>query len=208
METNKLILFVKAPRPDFVKSRLAATIGPDEAATAYRRLVAMLLASLGAVGPVEIRFTPDDGAGEVEPWRKEGWTLRPQGEGDLGIRLHQAFSDSFADGFQRVVVIGSDCPTVTEADVRAAWSALESHDVVLGPAKDGGYWLIGLRAPQPALFDRMEWSTETVFRETLRRAKDAGLCVHRLSERTDIDTAEDWREFQAAFASGSEAAES
>ena len=93
------------------------------------------------------------------------------------------------------MAIGSDCPDVTVADVEAAWEALQSHDVVLGPARDGGYWLIGLKEPRPSLFDGIAWGTDAVFAQTFDRCRAAGLVVHQLRQLDDIDTEEDWRRF-------------
>ena len=96
----------------------------------------------------------------------------------------------------RVVIIGSDCPEVTTGDIRAAWRELRTHDVVLGPATDGGYWLIGLRQTRPELFAGIAWSSETVLAETLRRAKSAGLHIQLLRILADVDTAEDWEAYR------------
>jgi glycosyltransferase A (GT-A) superfamily protein (DUF2064 family) len=82
---------------------------------------------------------------------------------------------------------------VTAADIEQAWLALEEHDLVLGPATDGGYWLIALQQPQPSLFHDIPWSSEHVLQETLQRATAAGLRVHQLRTLSDVDTAEDWR---------------
>ena len=197
MRPCRLIVFVKAPRLGAVKTRLAQTLGPGPTLAAYRRLVATVLAALAEVPEVELRFTPDAAAAEIEPWRRAGWHARPQGGGDLGERLDRAVVEAFRTSRVPAVIIGSDCPWVTRADLEAAAGALADHDVVLGPATDGGYWLIGLRAPQPALFRGIPWSTDTVLRETLARARDAGLRVHCLRTLTDVDAEREWNEFLA-----------
>src|SRR5436189_1293071 len=148
MGEDKLIVFVKAPRPGAVKTRLAKAIGAPAAGAAYRRLVETLLHQLQGVGGVELCFSPDDASGEVQHWLKEGWSSSPQGGGDLGQRLQSAFQRAFHAGAKRVAIIGSDCPAVSVGDIRKAWDGLQMHDVVLGPATDGGYWLIGLRQLQ------------------------------------------------------------
>jgi rSAM/selenodomain-associated transferase 1 len=195
---ERLLVFVKAPRPGAVKTRLAKTIGAAAAAAAYRQLVATLLNQLHDLGGVEVCFSPDDAAGEVRHWLKDGWSCTPQGEGDLGRRMHSAFQRAFYAGAKRVVIIGSDCPAIGVGDIREAWGGLQTHDVVLGPAADGGYWLIGLRQPQPDLFGDVCWSTDNVFEETLRRAQRAGLSVQLLRELADVDTDLDWRAFLGA----------
>ena len=195
MRDELLIVFLKAPRLGTVKTRLAATMGAPAAGAACRRLVETLLQRLSSLEYVELRFAPDDSASEIKPWARPSWRLAAQGEGDLGCRLDRAAREAFASETRRVVIIGSDCPEVTAADVRAAWTALHTYDVVLGPATDGGYWLIGLRAPRPDLFEGISWSTSAVLNETLVRASIAGLTVHILRELSDVDTEADWRRF-------------
>jgi uncharacterized protein len=198
MTSEKLIVFVKAPRVGTVKTRLAQSIGAPAACAAYRQLVEVLLERLRSLPQGELRFTPDDAIDDVRPWLKSGWTYKPQGPGALGDRLQNAFAESFDNGAQAVVIIGSDCPSVTTEDIRRAWAALLSHDVVLGPAADGGYWLIGLRQPRPELFEGISWSRDRVFADTIARAHDAGLSVDVLRELEDVDTQEDWRRFLAS----------
>jgi rSAM/selenodomain-associated transferase 1 len=195
VQPNQLLVFVKAPRPGFVKTRLAMAIGGEAACAAYCRVAGRLLEQLTPLDGVELRFAPDDAEAELRPWLRRGWKLSAQGPGDLGVRLHRAVESARAAGAERVVAIGSDCPDVTVADVESAWEALQSHDVVLGPASDGGYWLIGLKESQPRLFDGIAWSTETVFAQTLQRCHAVGLLVHQLRQLDDIDVEEDWRRF-------------
>jgi hypothetical protein len=200
MGIEQLIIFVKAPRPGSVKTRLAQAIGPNEACAAYGTLVETLLGKLSALDGVVLRFAPDDAAAEILPWRRARWQTQPQGPGDLGQRLESAFRDSFKAGARRVVIIGSDCPAVSVADVRAGWAALETNDVVLGPASDGGYWLIGLRECRRELFEGIPWSTDQVLAQTLQRADAAKWRVHLLRELTDVDTETEWKDFLAGTA--------
>jgi hypothetical protein len=193
---ERSIVFVKAPRRGFVKTRIAAALGDDAALACYETLVRRVLGNLASLARVELRYTPDDAVGEVRAWRREGWTLASQGAGELGARLERAFGDHFAGGARRVVILGSDCPEADAADVRDAWRALCDHDLVLGPAVDGGYWLIGLTRPQPALFADIPWSTARVGRITLERARELGLRTARLRWLADVDTAQDWAVFR------------
>jgi rSAM/selenodomain-associated transferase 1 len=195
VDSKRLIILAKAPRPGTVKTRLARDLGADQACAAYRQIVAKLFSELDGLKSVEIRFTPGDAREEVTPWQRPGWRLTPQGSGDLGQRLQTAFADAFEAGFKRVVAIGSDCPTLTAGDVESSWAALDNYDAVIGPALDGGYWLIALRAPCPELFQGISWSTADVLPQTVSRAKAAGLKVKLLRERRDIDSAADWEEF-------------
>ncbi len=191
MSKPRIIIFVKAPRPGFVKTRLADTIGPKNACDAYCQLVNTLLGSLAGLPHVELRFTPDDAELEISQWLCEGWTAVPQGKGDLGQRMHRAIGQAKCPA----IVIGSDCPSINLTDISDAHEALEKHDVVLGPAVDGGYWLIGLRVPCPALFDGIRWSTDNVLKETLARSEKARLSVYLLHELADVDTEEDWEAY-------------
>lgn len=189
---NQLVVLLKAPRVGSVKTRLAEGIGPAAACAAYQQLVATLLSNLAPLANVELCFAPADAHAEVAPWLREGWGCQPQAGGDLGARLQEVFLRHFQSGAERVVIIGSDCPELMPADVETAWQALTTHDLVLGPAVDGGYWLVGLGAPQPHLFTAMPWSTEMVQAETLRRAGQSGLRAALLRELSDVDTVSDW----------------
>lgn len=197
---DRLVVLLKAPRPGQVKTRLAAGVGVEAATEAYRQLLTTVLDRLAGWPEVELRHAPDDAAGEVAGWCRPGWTQAPQGPGDLGIRLARTMEEHFRDGAARVVVIGADCPHVTVDDLRAALAALEQDDVVLGPASDGGYWLVGLKAPWPVLFEDIAWSTAQVLAQTEARAAAAGLRVTRLRVLDDVDTAEDWARWQASAA--------
>jgi uncharacterized protein len=187
-----LLIFLKAPRPGQVKTRLAKTIGAEAACAAYRQLTETVLDRVSPLSGVHLRYAPDDAFAEIQPWLRPGWEAAAQGPGDLGERLRTAFVETFNRRARQVVVIGSDCPGVTARDIETAWAGLQENDVVIGPATDGGYWLIGLREPQPGLFKNMAWSTKTVFQETVERCKAAGLRVRLLRELADVDTEADW----------------
>jgi hypothetical protein len=192
---QRLIIFARAPRLGLVKTRLASALGPQAALEAYRLLVQTLVQNLAALAEVELRYAPDTAGQEVQHWLLPGWHSQPQGTGDLGARMHRAFLQAFQTGAKQVALIGSDCPSVTVEDIRSAWSALEDNDLALGPACDGGYWLIGLRQPQPALFEGISWGTDAVLRESIARARNARLTTALLRQLPDVDTEQDWREF-------------
>jgi rSAM/selenodomain-associated transferase 1 len=195
MSKERLIVFVKAPRPGLAKTRIAKTAGSQRAVAIHRELVDAVLGGIGSLPAVELRFMPDDAEPEIRPWVQDGWTSRPQGSGDLGARLARAFAEAFAAGAECVAIIGSDCPEVRTSDVRSAWAELRTHDLVVGPAIDGGYWLIGLRSPQPALFEEITWSSEQVLGQTLQRARALGLRIQLLRILGDIDTEADWNAY-------------
>jgi len=195
MEAQLLIVFVKAPIIGEVKTRLAKAIGPEAARAAYCRLAETLFHNLSNLNWVQLRVSPDHALDDVRHWQRDTWTVSPQGTGDLGQRLEAAFPAAFAQGARRVVVIGSDCPSIQLEDIERSWAELEECDVVLGPASDGGYWLIGLKEPRPALFRKIPWSTESVLRETVSRATSEALKVALLQKRSDVDTESDWNRF-------------
>ena len=192
MPSPQTVLFVRAPRRGTVKTRLARSLGDDNALEAYRTLLTLTCDTLRGHSNVELRVTPDDGILELEPWRQPGWTLAPQGTGSLGERLASAVEIHFRNGATSVVIIGSDCPDIAAQDIEDAHHCLATADVVLGPATDGGYWLIGLRHPAVGIFDDIAWSTDAVFRQTCERAASLNLSVATLRPLDDVDTHDDW----------------
>ena len=187
-----LLVFAKAPRPGQVKTRLARTLGDERAAALYRRMGRLVLDGVAAApATIAACFAPDDAEAEVREWLGEGarryW---PQGDGDLGARMSRMFDRAFRTA-DRALVIGTDAPAVDAATIRRALEALDSADVVLGPSRDGGYYLLGLRRPRPSLFQGIRWSTGSVMRETVGRASAEGLAVTFLEIESDIDTAAD-----------------
>jgi len=189
-------IFVKAPIPGRVKTRLAAEIGPSSAAEVYRRLGRRVVSGIaGSEHRSTVWFTPAREAPFVREWL-DGLgrvAFRPQAGASLGDRLTHAFTTEFAEGARRVVIIGSDCPGVDRRIVQQAFTALGEHDVVLGPALDGGYYLVGLAAPHPALFRGISWSTAAVAAQTRTRARAHGLSCHVLKPLRDVDTLRDAR---------------
>ncbi len=140
-------------------------------------------------------YTPADGEQEVRPFFPRHWSFRAQ-EGDgLGERLQHAFGVSFQAGAERIVVIGTDCPYLGCGDIEQAWEALAHHDVVLGPANDGGYWLLGLKTLYSELFSGIFWGTEFVLEQTMVKAQQLGLKVALFRTLSDVDTMLDWQEF-------------
>jgi rSAM/selenodomain-associated transferase 2/rSAM/selenodomain-associated transferase 1 len=193
---GRLILMLKFPVPGTVKTRLIPALGAERACALHRALVAHTLAEVAAGAAragisVEVRVggAPDEGAARA--WLGEGFDIRGQGEGELGARLDRAVAAAFAEDAGGVVVIGGDCPDLTTGHIAAAFAALERHDVVLGPATDGGYYLIGLRRPQPALFQGIRWGGETVLAQTVAAAQKSAMSVVQLTPLGDVDEPRD-----------------
>ncbi len=190
-----LIVFTRYPQLGRTKTRLIPALGPDGAAQLHDELTRhAVTAVLGSVQPRHRRLVIRHDGGsrrEMRSWLGRPFDYQPQGTGDLGTRLDQAATDAFKDGASAVVMIGSDCPGLNSAVVDDAFAALERRPLVLGPATDGGYYLIGTRAPQPGLFRGIAWGTSTVFGETLAAARRAGLEAGVLPELADVDAPPD-----------------
>ncbi len=196
-----VIVMLKAPRAGFVKTRLASELGAEPAAVVYRRLVEHQMVAIPPDWPVEIHYAPADASAEMQQWLGLHQTYFPQQGDDLGERLIHAIADAFSRGAIGVLVIGGDCPGLDEPCMRAARSGLESADVVLGPALDGGYYLIGLRRPAPDLFRGIPWSSSTVLEATMERVRQAGLSHALLSAKEDVDDLASWRRLHTLLAS-------
>lgn len=190
-----LAVFLKAPRPGAVKTRLVPALGPEAAAGLYRAIAeAVVEQTRPLAGEYErlLCFTPPEARAEMEAWFP-GEALLEQGGGNLGARMARAFDEIFRRGADRVALVGSDVPGLARADVVSALASLEEHDLALGPARDGGYYLIALGRPRPELFRGIAWGTPSVFAATMERAAALGLTVRVLDERRDVDTLDDVR---------------
>jgi rSAM/selenodomain-associated transferase 1 len=188
---ERLIVFARYPRAGHSKTRLTPLLGAAGAARLHRQLVEQTLhlaraqAALRGVA-LEVRGTGDDPRALAGMFGRD-LRYRDQGEGDLGDRLRRAVQTAFDESARRVVVIGTDCPLLGRQQLTAAFVALTDHDVVLGPAQDGGYYLIGLNRPCPELFADIPWGGPLVLRRTVAAAARLGLRVHRLAVLPDVD---------------------
>lgn len=190
-----LIVMLKYPEPGKSKTRLIPAVGAVKAAEIQHRMSLRTLATAeeyrrSTGSDVEIWFTGAT-AEAMEALYGGGVRYRDQGRGDLGQRLLLAIGEGFRSGARTVTVIGTDCPVLSVAHLCEARDALTRADVVLGPAFDGGYYLIGLRQPQLSLFEGIAWSTDAVCEQTLAAASRAGLAVHLLEKLADIDRPDD-----------------
>jgi rSAM/selenodomain-associated transferase 1 len=190
------VVFAKAPEPGQVKTRLIPILRAREAAELHEALLLDTLGVVESCAEVVIAFTPAMGRRSLERLLGGHRRLLPQGPGDLGDRLARVF-EQLCEGGKPVLAVGSDCPGLTAAGIQAAAAALGRVDVVLGPALDGGYYLVGLRKPHPELFRNIPWSTSEVLEITRSRAAEAGLRVELLEPARDLDTPEDLFEWYA-----------
>jgi rSAM/selenodomain-associated transferase 1 len=198
----KLCIFARVPVVGQVKRRLAADIGDEAALAAHVHLVERALDACldaGADGRWDTELWlagPLDNL-EVTRWQdRYRVPIREQKGADLGERMSHALTFSLVEA-ERAVLIGCDCPGIDRRYLIDAFVALSHCDAVIGPAEDGGYGLIGLKAPHAVLFDRMPWGSDAVLAETLSRAADEGLTIRLLDGIYDVDTAADWRRYQA-----------
>jgi hypothetical protein len=189
-------VFVKAPIAGQVKTRLAAEVGAQSAARLYHLLGRSVVSACG--GPsydTVVWFAPRGARRMVQHWLRRTAVAgyRAQPAGSLGERMAAAIRLHFHEGFRRVILIGSDCPGIDAQLVSRAFATLDEHDLTIGPARDGGYYLIGLRGPAPRLFRGISWSTDVVLDQTLEQARRLGLRSAILPTLRDIDTAADAR---------------
>lgn len=192
---NSVLIFARAPVPGNVKTRLIPLLGAHGAAALHRRLTehALAVAHESGIGSVELWCTPsiDDTFFQNSHERFKA-ALHRQCEGDLGMRMLDAFENALGRS-RNVLLIGSDCPSMTAADLWTAVRALrDGRDAVFCPAQDGGYVLIGLKHAMPALFDAITWGTDIVMEETRQRLRNLGWRWHELPTHWDVDRPEDY----------------
>lgn len=189
-------IFVRAPIAGQVMLRLADDVGPSTAADVAERVgLAVVGATLGAGYRTVVWYTPAGEAAYVQEWLGGvgRFELRPQSGGPPSQRLAAAFARHFREGASRVVMIRTDCPGVTRRVVLEAFAALGAVDVVLGPALDGGVYLLGTRADRPDVFRHMDWSSGAVAAQTRARAAALGLTLRPIKPLRAVETARDAR---------------
>lgn len=185
---RQLLIFVKEPISGQVKTRLAVEIGADAACAVYRRCVERTLERLSVLREeITLCVEPAEATGRVQAWLGSAWPVQPQRGATLGERLADATNRTFTEGMRRIVIIGTDSPWINHVHIEEAFSAMEQADLVLGPAVDGGYYLVGLAKPAPGLFRGIAWSTSQVLNQTLTNARTLGVTMSLLPEGYDID---------------------
>jgi hypothetical protein len=202
---TQILIFTRYPEAGQTKTRLIPALGAVGAAQVHRQMAEHTLAQVKHLQQrrtveAEIHFSGSQGQADMKAWLGAEWTYHRQSEGDLGDRLISALTTSFESGAEAALVIGTDCPGLHADFMATALDLLQTHDLVLGPATDGGYYLIGLRSLIPELFTGIPWGTDTVWQRTVAIAQELGLTIANLPPLDDIDRPEDlpiWEKFRA-----------
>ncbi len=199
MNQQLLLIFTKNPELGRVKTRLAKTIGDQKALEVYQYLLDHTRAITTQLKQVDksvfySKFVDDNDLWVATQYQKQVQT----GEG-LGERMSNAFAWGFGQSYQSIIIIGSDCIEITQAIIEEAFVALQTQDFVIGPAKDGGYYLLGMKAPYPEVFENKTWSTNSVFQSTLQDLQARSSQIHCLPELSDVDTVDDLASFPVKF---------
>ncbi len=197
VDNRCILLFVKYPKRGDVKTRLALELQRITAEDLYRAFVDDSLSLLEHLGiPVAICYSPEGAKMSFAAWLGKHRAYIPQQGATLGKRLEGCFHYAFSQGFEQVIALGTDSPDLPAAFITEAFSQLETCDSVLGPSRDGGYYLIGFRKKGflPEAFDGIDWSTERVFPETMEKLTRAGQTIHVLPSWSDVDTVDDLKQ--------------
>jgi rSAM/selenodomain-associated transferase 1 len=188
MNKNLILIFTRNPELGKVKTRLAASIGKENALEIYIQLLEHTK-KVALETPYDKQVLYSEEINHADIWESSFFQKKLQVGSDLGARMHHAFQQGFADGYEKIVIIGSDLIALESSDIIAAIENLSDNDIVIGPAEDGGYYLLGMKKIPNNLFSNKEWGTDTVLKDTLLDI--ANLKYHLLQEKNDIDTYED-----------------
>ncbi|MCB0345257.1 MAG: TIGR04282 family arsenosugar biosynthesis glycosyltransferase [Bdellovibrionales bacterium] len=193
--SESLVIFLRYPAAGEVKTRLVPALGEVGAARFYRKMAESVCSKVNSNARIDRRgiayFTPHSAESQIQAWLGSELQLRAQPEGDLGKRLDHIFGERFDSGDSSVVAIGTDCVDLDGNLVDAAFNQLKSNDAVLGPAQDGGYYLIGLSKPMPGLFENIPWSSHDTFDATVQKLRKFEAKLSCLKTLRDIDVPED-----------------
>jgi len=187
-----LILFLKYPEPGKVKTRLGAELGFELAAKLYELFIKQTfeLAQNCSARQIFVAYEPLDRKDEFAEFVPKKFAIFPQEGKNLGERMLNAFQDAFARGYKNVAILGSDSPSLPFENIDDAFEKLSKSDLVLGPAEDGGYYLIGLNKAHCGLFENIEWSSDSVLQLTIESAKKLQLSYELLPSWYDVDNKE------------------
>ncbi|MEO5650649.1 MAG: TIGR04282 family arsenosugar biosynthesis glycosyltransferase [Ginsengibacter sp.] len=189
MTDNALLIFVKNLIAGHVKTRLAATLGNDAAIDIYKQLLINLHDKIGLLEVDKIVFYSN--FIEEDIWEEDLFQKEIQEGNDLGERMKNAFKSLFTAGYKKIIIIGTDCPGINKNILEKAFLNLDNVDVVIGPATDGGYYLLGMKNEYSFLFQNIEWSTEVVLQQTIHLCNQNRLSYFLLPELCDIDEEKD-----------------
>lgn len=196
---EQIIVFSRYPVPGTTKTRLARALGDLGAAEMQKKLTEHTISQVRKflqLEPIAVLVSYDGGSLEqIQEWLGPDFTYQDQGSGDLGQRMEKAFRTAFKQKYKRIVIIGTDCPGLQARHMTQAFESLRHNDLVLGPATDGGYYLIGLSRCETSLFKEVPWGTDTVLTKTLNLAKQNGLSIDLLEILSDVDRPEDLKHF-------------
>lgn len=192
---KSLIVFTRYPEIGKTKTRLIPAIGAEKAADIQRQMTEYTL-KIVAQAQMDINFDVNvffngGNLDLMEKWLGDEYSYQRQTDGDLGKKMYFAFEDCFNSGSQQVVIIGIDCPSLSSQILYQAFTALESNQMVIGGADDGGYYLLGLTQLPKSLFEDINWGTETVFTQTMTIAQKLNYKIYQLPVLKDIDRPED-----------------
>ncbi len=190
---NAIIIFVRNPELGKAKTRLAATVGDEKALEIYKELLQHTFNITAAVEADKYVFY-HEAINETDVWNAVGFYKELQNGDVLGEKMDYAFTAVFNRPYHKVIIIGSDCLQLSSAIINDAFAALQNHDTVIGPAKDGGYYLLGMKKLVSGVFENKKWSTDSVYADTLNTLQTNGLTTALLPQLTDVDTEDDWLE--------------
>jgi uncharacterized protein len=190
---DSIIIFVRYPVKGQVKTRLAKTTSPEFALNFYKLCAENLIRNIKKVPSINrfVFYSNKNEKTEIINWLGSKLLFAPQEGDDLGSRMKNAFEKVFGAGSQKVIIVGTDIPDLSKEIIVEAFELLDSNDVVIGPAKDGGYYLLGMKKMHTQLFDKIEYSTSSVLSETFLKMKELNLIYYLLPELRDIDTEDD-----------------
>jgi len=198
-----LIIFIKNPVLGKAKTRLAATVGDNKALEVYHDLLNHTRKVALAVNADRLLFYSDS-VDNNDQWSLDDFKKYLQADGDLGDKLKQAFAQGFENGYDQLVVVGSDCPVLSAAHIEKAFEDMSKSEdssaskVVIGPSQDGGYYLLGMRKYYYHIFENKPWSTEKLFKSTVAELEERKVRFSLLEELYDIDTEEDLKKWTAS----------
>lgn len=190
--SNALLIFIKNPLAGKVKTRLATSLGEQEALQIYQQLLQRALETTTPLSCTKYLYYSSF-IDNHDQWSPKNFQKMLQKGADLGIRMHHALQTALQK-HGKAVLIGSDIPELNRLHIEEAFQALETADYVLGPARDGGYYLVGMKDPASTIFGEIPWSTSEVMQLTLRRILEEGKSYHLLPILSDIDYPEDWQQ--------------